>query len=730
MTSTNSNTNQTEKQNNDYQSKCFSFTWNNYSKTINWKEMIENFATTYCEDFFYAEEEAPTTGTEHLQGYFRLSEKKRKNTVNNLLENKLHLERSKKCRLANFRYCSKTGLCWVFNKTSGFQGFINTKQKQKIDQESKKHTPKQGKSYQICVTLAKQGKFDSILNEYPQIYLQYENKLKALFIDMNKTQRLFLGNEYGPFFKNHFLWLWGKTGTGKSYYCNVVVDLLNAFYKTLSNKRNTPFKRLRVYYKNKNKWWDKYTNEEIVIIEEASPETFKTSAHYYKQWIDEYPFNPEIKGATLDYIRPKFIIITSNYTLKQCCSEDGTENTTKLEDYEPLQRRFMEIHLKDKEIPKWPNFYKLALYENTIDLVKFNYINKIDNIIENMKFSEVINHGEEYLEEYKLKRSALKDPATPILKRKRTYNNLKENIPSTPKKNKGKDPEIYSQSPLFSSPSNSNESDYPSTPCPSPTYTIMVWNRTDWDYTHIYCIHCFTHITSGLFCKQCSTINDYKEISHGVKLAKCNYCFDYFTCLIDAHCPGCTTYLKKRYKHVFPNSDEILPSEPDYYDNKHFWWDANKETIKKNHIEDVQGLLLDSFGNVFKSMKQLKFIYRQMLKIYKNVKIINNTLNPLKNPKDQETINKIVLENDNLINKYDLRCYSYYPIKRRWRTTDELSQISNNNKCYHCQMRAGGIIINTECYCKNRNIENIHLEQKDEDYDFDIFQEQDYQNEF
>ena len=721
MSSKNSTENQTENKTDNYQIKCFAFTWNNYKNTENWENIIQSFATNYCEDLFYAEEIAPTTGTEHLQGYFRLEDKKRLKTVSNLLENKVNLQKAKKCKLANFRYCSKTGLCWVFNKISGFKGFINNEQKQKIDRESKKHIRKEGKSYQTCVNLAKEGKFDSILNEYPQIYLQYENKLKALFIDVNKTQRLFLGNEYGPFFKNHFLWLWGKTGTGKSYFCNTVVELLNAFYKELSKERNQPFKPLRAYYKNKNKWWDKYTNEEIVIIEEASPESFKISAHYYKQWIDEYPFNPEIKGATLDYIRPKFIIITSNYSLKQCCSEDGKGLIYREEDYEPLNRRLMQIHLDKKLTPDWPNFHKLALYENSIDLVKYNYKNEIQDKISSMKFHDTIKEGKSLYVLYKYKRS-LEDSntleKTPKKQKQKEEETTETIIIPTPETVIPETPKPQQQ--IEESSSNTTNTFEPPNLddifCPTPEYpTIMIWNKTDWNYTHIYCINCFKHITSGLFCKECSTIqNDIQG------LAECRRCKGLFSCLVDAHCPRCTIYLKERYKHVFPESEDDLPSEPDYLysDGQVPWYDSNNKKIKKNKIIEEQNFYIDSFNNLFYSKKQLQFIYINLLKIYKNIKIINNTLNPLKNPHDQQKINQMVLENDNLLTKFDLRKYKYYPIKRRWRTTDELSQISNENKCWYCQHHE----LN-HCFCDGLQFKEY---EEDPDHDFDIYQEQDY----
>jgi len=188
----------------------------------------------------------------------------------------------------------------------------------------------------------------------------------------------------------------------------------------------------------------------------------------------------------------------------------------------------------------------------------------------------------------------------------------------------------------------------------------MVWNKTEWNYTHIYCINCFKHISSGLFCKECSTIeNDIQG------LAECRRCKQLESCLVDAHCPRCTIYLKERYKHVFPESEDQLPSEPDYFykEGKKPWYDSNNKSIKKNHIKQQSNLYFDSFNNIFYSKKHLQFIYSKLLKIYKNIKIINNTLNPLKNPYDQYEIDNIVLENENIINDYCLKHYKYYPLK-------------------------------------------------------------------
>ena len=102
----------------------------------------------------------------------------------------------------------------------------------------------------------------------------------------------------------------------------------------------------------------------------------KTSAHYYKQWIDEYPFNPEVKGATLNYIRPKFIIITSNYSLQQCFT-DPTTGSIRYEDFDPLDRRLCQIQLTKKELqPKFLFVYYIITVSTAPNTTAMSAITK------------------------------------------------------------------------------------------------------------------------------------------------------------------------------------------------------------------------------------------------------------------------------------------------------------------------------------------------------------------
>lgn len=122
-------------------------------------------------------------------------------------------------------------------------------------------------------------------------------------------------------------WWYGSTGTGKSK--KVWEDYPEHYGKML------------------NKWWDGYQDEEVVVIEEWCPKN-ECTASALKIWADRYPFNAEIKGGLLKKIRPKKIIVTSNYSIDQCFERS--------EDREPIKRRFKQVHFQ-----KFPDFDVEAL---------------------------------------------------------------------------------------------------------------------------------------------------------------------------------------------------------------------------------------------------------------------------------------------------------------------------------------------------------------------------------
>lgn len=129
-------------------------------------------------------------------------------------------------------------------------------------------------------------------------------------------------------------WWYGATGTGKS---KLAWDKYGKI----------------CFQKMLNKWWDGYCDEPVVVIEEWSPKN-EVTASALKIWADRYPFTAQIKGGVLQKIRPRKIVVLSNYRLSDCFPDNR--------DLEPLQRRFTEIKFPDEK--QRADFRANALLEN------------------------------------------------------------------------------------------------------------------------------------------------------------------------------------------------------------------------------------------------------------------------------------------------------------------------------------------------------------------------------
>lgn len=116
-------------------------------------------------------------------------------------------------------------------------------------------------------------------------------------------------------------WYWGPPGTGKT--------------------KKAWDENPRLYVKSINKWWDGYNKEDVVLIDDWDP-NIKGMEQKLKTWSDRYPFMAEIKGGSMR-IRPKKIIITSNYSPDDCFSNQ--------EDRDAIRRRFRVTHFTNRLNP-------------------------------------------------------------------------------------------------------------------------------------------------------------------------------------------------------------------------------------------------------------------------------------------------------------------------------------------------------------------------------------------
>lgn len=89
-----------------------------------------------------------------------------------------------------------------------------------------------------------------------------------------------------------------------------------------------------------NKWWDGYTDQETVLLEDFDKSHDKL-LHHIKIWADRYPFPGEKKGTAF-VIRPKLIIVTSNYHPSEIWPGEV--------EADPILRRFKLVHFPGQPV--------------------------------------------------------------------------------------------------------------------------------------------------------------------------------------------------------------------------------------------------------------------------------------------------------------------------------------------------------------------------------------------
>lgn len=274
-------------------SRNFEFTHNNYTQ-----EDIDKILNWNCRYVVIGEEIAPTTGTPHLQGYVEFNSSVMWKTVTNK-KNKNYGFIDKWCQVSTKRcpieYCKKDG---KFHEKG-----------------TPKHQGERSDLKEIADSIINGTKVDEICMEKPMTYHLYGRTL-------NKIEDLVMRKKY----RTHVtkgIWYWGSTGVGKSHkaYENFHPDT----HYTLPND---------------NGWWDGYTQQETVIIND-----FRGEIPYNQllQMVDKFPFSVRRRNREPLPFTSKTVIITSslppNLVYKHREAEDSLEQ---------LLRRFDIIELKDK----------------------------------------------------------------------------------------------------------------------------------------------------------------------------------------------------------------------------------------------------------------------------------------------------------------------------------------------------------------------------------------------
>lgn len=281
----------------------------------NWTEQSKSAIMAIdCKYMIFGREVAPSTGTPHLQGYIVFGNARSFQSVTRLFSGLMqsHIEIAKGDPQSNIDYVTKedphayekgTRPCTQAEK--GAKGAAKIKEMWEY---------------------AKKGDFEKI----PFQLIKTAEYVHAKY-GSQPSDRDVLDN----------IWLWGKSGIGKSSYV----------------RRTYPV----FYTKSMSKWWDGYNGEEVVVLDDFAPEHAKYLTHHLKIWTDHFVIQAEVKGGMLK-IRPKTFIVTSQYSIETCWPED-------IESIEALRRRFRVVNLVRSEAERVARLPSPGAVERREDVV-------------------------------------------------------------------------------------------------------------------------------------------------------------------------------------------------------------------------------------------------------------------------------------------------------------------------------------------------------------------------
>jgi len=258
-------------------------------------ERVDAFKAQPWTYYILGKEVCPTTGSHHLQGFGYLAQKCSERALRERIPG-VHIE----AKSPHSTFKQSIDYCKKQDDSPQVYGVPP------MDPRTKGET--QQTLWAETLEFARRGERDAI---HPRIqFLHYQN------IDYHRSQAL-QAQRFEPVLTKH-LWCWGKTGTGKSKWVRDTYD---------------PEQTGKFFLKGSGKWWDGYANQEVVLIEDWGLSHVKEiGADLLKIWADVYPFQAEIKGRSFMRIRPRLIIVNSNYKPEDLWSDER--------ELDPILRRF------------------------------------------------------------------------------------------------------------------------------------------------------------------------------------------------------------------------------------------------------------------------------------------------------------------------------------------------------------------------------------------------------
>lgn len=257
--------------------KNYVFTYHNYDADT-MQRIVDNFGANYpmhVKYIIFQQEQAPTTGNLHLQGYIELTKRKSMKWLKDVIfqTKAVHILVRRGSQDQARSYCSKQE-----TRVEG-TNFI----------ELGKFTPETSETHETVtetlVRMVKEGKTDrEIAESHPAAYMRHNKQIAALRTAIRKIDPTY--NE-----KDVLVFV-GETGTGKTREAYKIDPYL---YRMDITER----------------WHDGYTDEETILLDDF-PVRPPQDITYYLRYLDGYPMQVPIKGGFVQ-LRNKRVIITSNH---------------------------------------------------------------------------------------------------------------------------------------------------------------------------------------------------------------------------------------------------------------------------------------------------------------------------------------------------------------------------------------------------------------------------------
>lgn len=292
-----------------YRNWCF--TINNPSN-----DEIETCDTIKC-DYIIFGFEIGESKTPHLQGYIEFKDAKTLRTLKKIISNRGHFEQRRGSAKEASDYCKKDGLFIEHGNLSN-----------------------QGKRNDLTdlANLVKEKGVKGVVDEKPEMFIKYGRNIERLAGLLMKRRTT----------KPYVVWLWGLTGTGKTYTAT----------RSLPEGKD-------YYIWTGTKWWNNYSQQHRVIADDYAFDGTNHGFRYLLRLLDAYAIEVETKGGTVYFNSPE-IYITCEYPPHHIFRE-GNELDQVLRRIDKIQ----EMGIKD------------VIYQETNDIVALTpQLEPVDNIDE------------------------------------------------------------------------------------------------------------------------------------------------------------------------------------------------------------------------------------------------------------------------------------------------------------------------------------------------------------